>query len=102
MSNFVPKEERQLHETVLLHNGSLLRFFFDPEDEGFIFNGLHGFISFITTAVRTSNPTFVCMWFCHEIRVYSERYNQRYKTLHGVCVAVDILTNCIHTLREPG
>jgi hypothetical protein len=56
--------------TRLLHAGFLLGLFFDPEEGGdmflpkrlLTFSGLHGVISheiarFITTAVRTSNPT---------------------------------------------
>jgi hypothetical protein len=54
--------------------GFLLGLVFDPEDGGdvppkrrLIFNGLHGIISqktvlFITTDVRTSNPTDICVF----------------------------------------
>jgi hypothetical protein len=40
--NFLPKKERQHHETVLLHAGFLFGFFFYPEDGGLIFKGLNG------------------------------------------------------------
>jgi hypothetical protein len=104
--NFVPKKERQHHETVLLHAGFLIRFFFDPEDEGFI---LHRFISqkkelFITTAMRTSNPILESLLFaCGFVMKYIlNGLTNLYKTLYGVCVTDNIFTNCIHTLNLVG
>jgi hypothetical protein len=64
------------------HAGFLLGLFFDPEDGDdvplkprLIFNGLHGVISqkivfFITTAVRTSNPTYYKFLYDKIVRTY--------------------------------
>jgi hypothetical protein len=99
------------------HAGFLLGLFFDPEDGGDVppkrrltFNRLHGIISqktvfFITTAVRTSNPTqnsfrimynnSVCtryvsttkpnrlMLFRETVAVYCENHTEHINTLYG-------------------